>query len=349
MILMLLCLAGQTVFAAGVASARKLSGDVTYRTGKQAQYAALAAGATLAEGNWVHTGKNGWVELLLPDGSTITLANNTELELTRLKIGKDKREGVFGLAQGKLRASVVKVAGKQADYKIKSSTAVAGVKGTEFLMMTTGPANVFFGNEGKVSIGGTGKEQKQIQEGTMTQTTRGYEPLEPVSVEKGSALAEAKDTFNAITGSIPPADWMAGDALPIIIARWNVNYSRYLTDRGSYQEALRVLQIAIDLTQAAEIRADAWLERGTIQGRFLDNPRAALAEFLLVLEEYSRLPQAELALFQVGQTLYELKLYDQAAERLNQYLSTYPNGRFRNKVEVLLNSLNTLPKSKGTK
>jgi hypothetical protein len=344
MVLMLLCLISHAALAASAAMARKSSGEVAFRTGAKSNYVPLVSGAALREGDWVRTGKNGWIELALSDGSTITLANNSELELARLNTGKGNREGIFNLAQGKLRASVVKLAGKQADFKVKSGTAVAGVKGTEFLMMTVGPANVFFGNEGSVAVSGTGKEEKLMMAGTMTQTTRGYEPQEPLKVEPGSPLADARSTFNAITGETPPADWLAGDALPGIIARWNINYGHYLTDSGRYQEALRVLQIAIDLTETAEIRADAWLERGTVQGRFLDNPRAALAEYLLVLEEYPRLPQAELALFSAGQTLYELKLYDQAASRLRQYLTAYPVGRYRGNVETLLNYIDAQPK-----
>jgi len=345
MALLLLCFFSHIALAASIAMARKISGEVFFRTGAQSTYAPLAPGAAMREGSWVRTGKNGWIELALSDGSTITLANNSELELTRLNLTNGgKREGFFNLILGKLRASVVKLAGRQADFKVRSGTAVAGVKGTEFLMMTVGPANVFFGNEGSVAVSGTGKEEKLMLAGSMTQTTRGYEPQEPYSVEPGSPLADARSTFNAITGGTPPADWLAGDALPGIMARWNVNYGHYLADSGSYQEALRVLQIAIDLTQVSEIRADAWLERGTIQGRFLDNPRAALAEYLLVLEEYPHLPQAEIALFSAGQTLYELKLYDQASNRLRQYLTSYPTGRYRGNVETLLNSINAQPK-----
>lgn len=344
MALMLLCLISHSAPAADVAMARKLSGEVASRKGSRSNYAPLVPGAAMREGDWVRTGKNGWIELALSDGSTITMANNSELELTRLNTYNGNREGIFNLAQGKLRASVVKLAGKQADFKVRSGTSVAGVKGTDFLMMTVGPANVFFGNEGIVAVSGTGKEEKLMNAGTMTQTTRGYEPQEPLKVEPGTPLADARSAFNAVTGGTPPADWLAGDALPGIIARWNVNYGRYLTDSGSYQEALRVLQIAIDLTQTAEIRADAWLERGTVQGRFLDNPRAALAEYLLVLEEYPRLPQAEIALFSIGQTLYELKLYDQASNRLRQYQTSYPTGRYRGNVETLLNFINAQPK-----
>jgi Tfp pilus assembly protein PilF len=333
--------------AAAMATATKASGTVQFRLKTTGSYQTLKNGQALSPGTWVKTGRDGWLELTLTDASRFILANETEMELTSYTISKNKRQGAFSLARGKIRASVVKLAGKQTDIKVRSGTAVAGVKGTSFLMLTEGPANVFFGNEGLVSVRGNGKEEKLMTAGTMTQTTRGYEPQEALKVDPGSPLADAMSTFNTITGETPPADWKAGDSLSAIIARWNVNYGHYLADRGSYHEALRILQIAIDLTQSAEIRADAWLERGTVQGRFLDNPRAALAEYLLVLEEYPRLPQAEIALFSIGQTLYELKLYDQAAARLNQYLTTYPGGRYRGTAETLLKIIDDQTKAGG--
>ena len=323
-------------YAGGIASARKVSGDVRFRPDSRTPYGVLTGGTTLPAGASVRTGRNGWVELRLDDGSTVTLANDTELELTSLTMGKGKKEGLLNLAQGKLRASVVKLAGQQADIRVRSRTAVAGVRGTEFLMLNVGPANVFFGNEGSVAVSGETPDAKFLGAGTMTQTTRGYVPLEPVDVEPGSPLADARATFNAVTGPAPPAEWVAGDNLPSIIARWDINYGHYLADRGDYEEALHVFQAAIDLTQTPEIRADAWLERGTVHGRFLNNPRAALAEYLLVLEEYPKLPQAETALYCVGQTLFDLQLFDQARLRLRQYLTTYPAGRFRGTVETLL-------------
>jgi hypothetical protein len=85
--LMLICLFATCALAANIATARKLSGDVTHRSGEKSNYATLVAGAFLAEGNWLRTGKNGWIELALTDGSTLTLANNSERELTHLKLG----------------------------------------------------------------------------------------------------------------------------------------------------------------------------------------------------------------------------------------------------------------------
>lgn len=324
-------------WAASVGTLQRISGEVMVRGGKGEVFASARANTVLNEVAAVKTGANGWAEVRLSDGSTLTLGNRTELELSSLKIANKKKEGLFSLNGGKLRARVTNIVGQQTDFRFRSPTAVAGVKGTEFLMLSRGMANVLFGVDGRVSVSGTGKTVEQpLAVGTMLQTTRGATPAAAIRVDKEPALVEAQGVLSAATGAEPPIDWAAADRLADMLARWNVNYGRYLADRGDYEQALTAFQIAIDLTTVAEIRSDAWLERGTVYGRLLNNPRAALAEYQLVLEEYPRLPQAETALFSAGQVLVELGLDDQAAARLRQYLQAYPNGRYRSNVEMLL-------------
>ena len=327
------------VFAAPAGRVTKVKGEASFRAGTASPYQRVAAGQELAEGGWVRTGRDGWIELTLSDQSRFTIANDSELELTRFSAAGQKREGAFNLVQGKLRATVVKLAGKQTDFKVRSGTAVAGVKGTEFLMLSHGPANVFFGNEGTVAVTGHSEEAEALVAGTMTQTTRGYRPAPVVAVETGTPLAQAKDLFEAATGAVPPEEWSASDALANIIARWDLNYGHYLADSGRYQESLQVFQTALDLSTLADIRADARLERGGVYGRFLNHPEAALAEYLLVLEEYPQIPQTETALFNVGQTLWDLGRLELARARFRQYLEQYPAGRYRGSVETLLKAL----------
>lgn len=338
-LLALFLLCPSLAFAAQAGKVTKASGSAYYKSGKTASYNPLSVNGRVDEGGWIKTGRNGWVELTMNDGSRFTLANGTELEVNAYTAGKDKRAGAFTLAEGKLRASVVKLAGRQTDIRVRSANAVAGVKGTEFLMLTRGPANVLFGAEGTVAVSGADGESCSLTADTVVQTTRGYTPLPPVKVEPASPLAKAKADFEAATGSAPPAEWGAADALPDIIARWNINYGHYLADAGRHKEALHAFQLALDLTEASEVRADALLERGGLYARLLANPEAALAEYLLVLELYPRLPQAETALYVAGQVQAELGHVDQAMARFRQYLKEYPSGRYRGSVETLLEQL----------
>ncbi|MDD5284296.1 MAG: FecR domain-containing protein [Desulfuromonadaceae bacterium] len=326
--------------AAQVGKITGLKGATQFRAVNNIPYSPLNKGDLISEGNWIKTGPDGWVELTLVDNSKFTLANNTEFAVTSFLLTKKKREGSFNLAEGKLRASVVKLAGRQSGMTVKSGTAVAGIKGTEFLMMTQGPANVFFGNEGTVAVSGDGKGQQQpLTAGTMTQNTRGITPVEPLKIEPGTPIAEAKGIFDTITAAMPPAEWTDSGRIPDIIARWNINHGHYLADSGKYNDALQVFQIALDLTKISEIRADSLMERGAVYARFLRNPELALAEYLLVMEEYPKLPQAETALFSAAQTLAELGYTDQARIRFEQYLRDYPAGKHKGNVETLLRNL----------
>jgi len=327
-------------FAKGAGTISERGGSVLYREKDNVPYHTAKKGANIAVGYWVKTGADGWAALSLADGSNLTLANNTELEIKQFMVENKKKNGVFKVLQGKLRASVVRLAGEKVDYKVQSPTAVAGIKGTEFMMMTQGLANVFFGNEGVAEISGDETEGKLLSIDTMVQNTRGYTPADPVQVEPNTPLSTAKNNFEAITAAKPPKDWDLSNNLPHIIARWNINYGHYLADTGKYGDALYFYQIALDLTTFPEIRSDARLESGAVYSRFLRNPEAALAEYLLVLEEYPGVPQRETALYQAGMILYEMGLKGRAKDRFLQYKNEYPKGRNIGNVDTILSIIN---------
>lgn len=320
----------------------KMSGEVSYREKANIPYQKAKEGMEFKVGDWIKTGKNGWAKLSLSDGSTFTLANNTELEIDTFLISDKKKQGVFNLSHGKLRATVTRLAGQQTNYKVKSPTAVAGIKGTEFLMMSQGYANVLFGNEGSAEVSGSSDLAKPLSTDTMVQNTRGITPTDPVNVEPNTPLSTAKKDFEEITAAAPPKEWEISGNLPHIIARWNIQYGRYLADSGKYEEALYVFQIALDLTDKGDIKGDARLERGAVYSSFLRNPEAALAEYLLMLEEYPAYPQRETALFRTGMLLYEMGFTKRAKERLLQYKNEFPSGKHIGNVETILNTIKDL-------
>ncbi len=326
-------------FCSSVGTIKKFSGDVSFRVKDNVPYIPITSTIEISEGWWIKTGKNGWIELDLIDKSKFTIANNSELEITRLQIDKTRKDGLFTLTHGKLKAAVATSPGLTSSFKVKSKSVVAGVKGTEFLMLSEGPANVFFGNEGSVAISGYDDKEKTLLPSYMTQSTRGYTPIDPIAVEPNTPVADAKAAFDSVTRTVPPEDWVASDNLPSIIARWNVSYGHYLADSGKYEQALQVFQIALDLAKTSEIRSDARLERGAVYSRFLGNSEAALAENLLILEEYPKSAQAESALFNIGQILFELSFKEQSKQRFNEYLLKYPQGKHKNNVETLLGIL----------
>lgn len=327
-------------FSSPVGTVTKFGGDVYFRAKDKTPYQLVKSALDVSEGWSVKTGKNGWLELVLIDKSRFTIANNSELELSRLQMDTVRRDGLFTLTRGKLRVSVSKSLGLKSSFQIKGPAVVAGVKGTEFLMLSEGPASVFFGNEGSVAISGNDDKDKTLLPRYMTQTTRGYTPIDPVAVEPETPIAVAKAAFESVTGTAPPEEWTASDNLPVIIARWNIGYGHYLADSGKYEQALQVFQIALDLAKTVEIHCDARLERSAVYSRFLRNNEAALAENQLILDEYPNAVQAESALFNTGQILFELSFKERAKERFSEYLQKYPHGKHKSNVETLLGILN---------
>lgn len=311
-------------------------GDVQLLSAGRAMPVAAGKDQVLRSGDRVYTGKDGWTVLMVPDGSRIVLTANSEF-MVRSHDAK-RRTGTFALISGMLRAMISPAPKSPPNYRFNSTTAVAGVRGTDFSMLHNGQANVFFGNNGTVEVQGLNTESRPLTGATVIQTTRGALPTQPIAIEPNSRLAEARALLNAVTEEAP-ASWVEAGKLPEIVARWNITYSRYLADAGRHDEALHVLQVALDLSNAPDIQADAHLERGAVYSRDPARAESALNEYASLLDASFVGPQRETALYMTGMGHFQLKQYSQAHARMQQYLRDYPEGRYRERVETLLRSL----------
>ena len=327
-------------------------GDVQLLPAGRAQPVAVKKGQHLRSGDRIYTGRDGWTVLMMPDGSRIVLTANSEF-MVRTHDAK-RRTGTFALLKGMLRAIINPGSISSSDskptaehrskpnYRFNSLTAVAGVRGTDFSMLHRGQANVFFGNTGIVDVQGLNTEARSLTAATVIQTTRGALPTQPIAVDPNSPLAEARALLNSITDAAP-ASWVEADKLPEIVARWNITYSRYLADAGRPDEALQVLQVALDLSDTDEIQAEARLERGAVYSRDPAQAEAALKEYATLLESTFTGPQRETALYMTGMGHYQLQQIPQARDRLQQYMRDYPDGRYRTRVDTLIRGLDAAP------
>lgn len=322
---------------AAIGSISKASGAIYFKAKVEKKWSVAAAGMEINEGDRVKTGSDGRIELSLEDSSKLTIGNNTEMEITRFLLDKEKnkRNAIFFLVQGKLRAIVAKFAGRT-DMKVKTPTAVAGVKGTDFIVMNEGKANVLFGQEGSVEVKGKDKESASLTPNTMTENTQGHAPITPVKVEPNTPLADARQQLEAVTNVDAPVEWQATGNLPQILARWNINYGHYLADSGKYKEALEVFQIAADLTDIPEIGAESRIQRGTVFSRNLSLYQEALKEYQAVLDKYPQMPQAENAVFSIGMIYKDMGEKEKAREYLQKYLKQYPQGKHASTVETIM-------------
>lgn len=331
------CLLSTAYCYAAIGSISKGSGAIYFKAKAEKKWAVAAAGMDINEGDRVKTGSDGRIEVGLQDGSRLTIGNNTEMEITRFLLDKDRRSATIFI-QGKLRAAIAKFSGKT-NMRVKTPTAVAGVRGTDFIVMNEGKANVLFGQEGSVEVKGKDKEAVALVPDTMTENTQGHAPIAPVKVEPNTPLADARKQLEAVTNVDAPVEWQATGNLPVILARWNINYGHYLADSGKYKEAIEVFQIAADLVNIPEIGAESRVQRGTVFSRNLNLPQEALKEYQAVLDKYPQMPQAENALFSIGMIYKDMGEKEKAREYLQKYLKRYPQGKHTSTVETLVKEI----------
>jgi len=121
------------IWAAGVGKFVAVVGDVALVHGK---VKALAVpGMEIQPKDCVVTGKKALTRIELADGSALTLAQNSRLELKDFLLEGSVRQGVFALSSGKLQSKVVKFLGKGSKFEVQTPTAVAGVRGTEWVSL----------------------------------------------------------------------------------------------------------------------------------------------------------------------------------------------------------------------
>ncbi|MGU3776578.1 FecR domain-containing protein [Burkholderia metallica] len=111
--------------AAERASGNNVAGNV---------FSPLASDATLAEGDRVRTGPNGFVTLELSDGTHMSLPPDSQLDLKSLRrtvlTGTLDRE--FELTRGSVESEVTHLKKRDDRFQIRSPSVVAGVRGTRF-------------------------------------------------------------------------------------------------------------------------------------------------------------------------------------------------------------------------
>jgi len=131
-------------FAAGlgkpVGIVQQVRGEVYITHADEPKGFEATRGMRLYKGDTIRTLDDGRLRMRLNDGSIISLASNTKLKLTRSVYAKKKksRSSFFSMALGKARFFVVKVLNfKRSEFRVKTPTAVCGVRGSDFILEAT--------------------------------------------------------------------------------------------------------------------------------------------------------------------------------------------------------------------
>jgi hypothetical protein len=145
--LLLIAAPGSVVAQQAAASAdlKRVVGRVEILVKGQTQWIPAVVGARLAEGDDIRAYSGATAELVLPDTSTVVVAENSRLLLTKMEYDpqSQSRLMLMHLVVGKVRATVAQAAIslariRQSNFAISTPTAVAAARGTILWVFTDG-------------------------------------------------------------------------------------------------------------------------------------------------------------------------------------------------------------------
>ncbi len=157
-------------------------------------------------GDTIITRDKGRIEAVLNDGSTIILVPDTGIELSESMYDKKKgiRSSLVNMTLGKARFLVTKLVDfKRSDFKVKTETAIAGVRGSDFIIKTS---------PGFTEIAALAKTSLEVASTLSPEKLTILSAYEKIFVEKGSLpstvvkisadeINRIQDEFQASPGS----------------------------------------------------------------------------------------------------------------------------------------------------
>ena len=112
------------------AAISSMKGNVQIRAANNRKYDSAFKGQMVRTGDWIKTDKKVFVAIVFLDGSNVKIQSNTEIEIKSSRITAKELKTQMYIAEGQAWSKVSKQ--KNGEFKIKTPTAVASVKGTEF-------------------------------------------------------------------------------------------------------------------------------------------------------------------------------------------------------------------------
>lgn len=129
---------GMVLLAGQAFSGGKQAGQITYLKGtveahRGGAWTKLSKGAKILSTDMIRTGRKSRVEIVLNDKSVIRLGSKSKVKIDKAVFqGGGKTQFAAKMYRGKAYAVASKLVGGDSTFKIETSNAVAGVRGTTF-------------------------------------------------------------------------------------------------------------------------------------------------------------------------------------------------------------------------
>jgi len=157
-----------------------VSGDVTIVAADGSPDASGEDGMPLEEGDRVVVAEGGSAEVALDGGSLVTVRENSDFKLEKAAKG----DSSFFLSVGSLLAKIQKLGTQR--MRVRTPTAVAAVRGTEFGVETDGESShVGVFDEGKVEVtGDAGGTPELLIANQETSVKKGAAPVHAIQLQR---------------------------------------------------------------------------------------------------------------------------------------------------------------------
>lgn len=186
-----------------------VKGEVSVESKKTGTFKAKVSSKVYA-GDIVTTGIEGRAKIVMSDRNVLNISTDTKLTINKYE--NDSTTGVknvdIDLSKGKLRSNVEqKYDGEKSQFLIKTPTAVAGVRGTQFLT-SFDPATrkteiVTFKGAVALSIPGSGAPPVMVKKGESSSVSQGQSVPEAPKPMKKEDLDQVNKNSNSAKSETP--------------------------------------------------------------------------------------------------------------------------------------------------
>ena len=139
------------LFADAIGKFTELRGDVTLKRAQQSIKPKVDENVQTKD--LVATGAKSRAKLLLADESMLSVGQNSNLEITEFLLDRGKRSSVLSLTAGTAYTKVEKFLSPDTKFEVRTPTAVAGVRGTEWItVVESNPGTTFYALANAISV-----------------------------------------------------------------------------------------------------------------------------------------------------------------------------------------------------
>ncbi len=163
----------------------QLVNDVDITSLTTGEKIAPQAGFVINTDHKIRTGKRSFAEILLNNGTRIQMRDISVLNVSSLKGDKTEEPTRLRLLTGKLRVSVKKVFSKGHTLLLKTPTAIAGIRGTDFGVIATIYETKIIVFDGKLDVASSNQKiikSFQLRSREETDIKKDTAPTPPRSV-----------------------------------------------------------------------------------------------------------------------------------------------------------------------